>query len=376
MTQFTYYRWRKEFGGLKSDQVKRLKELERENEQLRKAVSDLTLEKLILREATPAKLVIPARRRRCVDHVRQKFSASGRVLGQHRSTQRKLPCGRADGDAQTAEIVALAAQCGCYGYRRITALLRDVGWVVNAKRVERIWRRERLKVPQKQPRRGRLWFNDGACIRLRPERANHVSSYDFVESRTHDERKFRMLNLIDEFTRECLATRVDRKLRSSDVIDVLSDQFILRGVPDHIRSDNGPEFVTGAVGDWIPAVGAKTDYIEPGSPWENGYCESFNARLRGRVARRRNLLQPCRGEDHHRVLAPPLQHEAPTLIAGLSAASSRGRAMAGFAIRRCYAGHACRSTQTRHALRFKPDHPIGAGQPKRIVCQCSNVSQA
>jgi putative transposase len=203
-----------------------------------------------------------------------------RVLGQHRSTQRKAPRGRADEAALTADIVALATRYGRYGYRRITAMLRDAGWAVNAKRVERIWRREGLKVPQKQPKKGRLWLSEGSCIRLRPEHPNHVWSYDFVEDRTHDGRKYRMLNLIDEFTRECLATRVDRKLNSTDVIDVLSDQFILRGIPGHIRSDHGPEFIAKAVREWIAAVGARTAYIEPGSPWENGYCESFNSKLR------------------------------------------------------------------------------------------------
>jgi putative transposase len=203
-----------------------------------------------------------------------------RVLGQHRSTQRKAPRGRADEAALTADIVALATRYGRYGYRRITAMLRDAGWAVNAKRVERIWRREGLKVPQKQPKKGRLWLSEGSCIRLRPEHPNHVWSYDFVEDRTHDGRKYRMLNLIDEFTRECLAIRVDRKLNSTDVIDVLSDQFILRGIPGHIRSDRGPEFIAKAVREWIAAVGARTAYIEPGSPWENGYCESFNSKLR------------------------------------------------------------------------------------------------
>lgn len=191
-----------------------------------------------------------------------------------------MPQGRADEEALTADIVALASRFGRYGYRRITALLREAGWSVNVKRVERIWRREGLKVPQKQPKKGRLWLNDGSCIRLRPERPNHVWSHDFVEARTHDGRKFRMLNLIDEFSRECLAIRIDRRLRSTDVIDVLSDPFILRGVPDHIRSDNGPEFIATAVREWIAAVGAKAAYIEPGSPWENGYCESFNSKLR------------------------------------------------------------------------------------------------
>ncbi len=203
-----------------------------------------------------------------------------RVLGQHRSTQRKAPKGRADDAALTADIVALATQYGRYGYRRITALLRAAGWAVNVKRVERIWRLEGLKVPNKQPKKGRLWLNDGSCVRLRPERPNHVWSYDFVEDRTHNGRKFRMLNVIDEFTRECLAIRVDRKLKSTDVIDVLSDLFILHGVPGHVRSDNGPEFIARAVREWIVAVGARTAFIEPGSPWENGYCESFNSKLR------------------------------------------------------------------------------------------------
>jgi len=203
-----------------------------------------------------------------------------RVLGQHRSTQRKMPTGRADEEALTADIIRLASEYGRYGYRRIAALLKSEGWTVNVKRVERIWRREGLKVPQKQPKRGRLWLSDGSCVRLRPEYPNHVWSYDFVESRTHDGRKFRMLNVIDEFTRESLTIRIDRKLNSINVIDVLTDLFILRGPPGHVRSDNGPEFIAKAVREWIVAVGAKTAFIEPGSPWENGYCESFNSKLR------------------------------------------------------------------------------------------------
>src|ERR671916_2224920 len=152
------------------------------------------------------------------------------------------------------------------------------GWSDRQRRCR--WRREGLKVPAKQPKRGRLWLADGSCLRLRAEYPNHVWSYDFVEDRTHDGRKYRMLNLIDEFTRECLAIRVSRKLKAADVIDVLSDLFILRGIPGHIRSDNGPEFVAKAVREWITAVGARAAYIEPGSPWENGYCESFNSKLR------------------------------------------------------------------------------------------------
>ena len=207
-----------------------------------------------------------------------------RVLGQHRSTQRRVPAGRDDEERLIADVTELARQYGRYGYRKIAELLRSTaGWIVNDKRVERIWRREGLKVPAKQPKRGRLWLNDGSCVRLRAEHRNHVWSYDFVEDRTHDGRKYRMLNVIDEFTHECLAIRIERSLKSADVIDVLSDLFILRGVPGHVRSDNGPEFVAKAVQEWIGAVGAKTAYIMPGSPWENGFIESFNARLRDKL---------------------------------------------------------------------------------------------
>ena len=218
----------------------------------------------------------------------------------------RAPTAPDDEAALTADIVALATRYGRYGYRRITALLRDAGWVVNRKRVERIWRREGLKVPAKQPKRGRLWLNDGSCIRLRPEHPNHVWSYDFVEDRTHDGRKYRMLNVIDEFTRECLAIRVDRKLNSIDVIDVLSDLFILRGVPGHVRSDNGPEFVAKAVRGWIAAVGAKTAYIEPGSPWENGYVESFNGKLRDELLDGEIFYSLARGQGRDRGLAAAL----------------------------------------------------------------------
>ncbi|MCK2056131.1 IS3 family transposase [Methylobacterium sp. 37f] len=284
VSSVTYYRWRREFGGLKSDQVRRMKDLETENQRLRKAIADLTLDKLILQEASPGKLLSPARRRACVEHIMRTMTVSERrayrALGQHRSTQRKVPRGRDDEEALTADLVALAEKYGRYGYRKISALLKAAGWFVNDKRVERIWRREGLKVPAKQPKRGRIWDNDGSCVRLRPEHRNHVWSYDFVEARTHDGRKIRMLNVLDEFTHECLAIRVARKLKGIDVIDVLSDLFILRGVPGHIRSDNGPEFVAKAVQAWITAVGSKTAYITPDSPWENGYVESFNARLR------------------------------------------------------------------------------------------------
>ena len=203
-----------------------------------------------------------------------------RVLGQHRSTQRHVLNGHADEDRLVADMIELARQFGRYGYRRIAALLREAGWSVSDGRIERLWRREGLKVPQKQPKKGRLWLNDGSCVRLRPEYHNHVWSYDFVHCRTDDGKVFRTLNILDEFSRECLAIKVDRKLNSTNVIDALTDLFIMRGSPAFIRSDSGPEFIAQGVRDWIAAFGAKTAYIEPGSPWENGYRESFNARFR------------------------------------------------------------------------------------------------
>lgn len=177
-------------------------------------------------------------------------------------------------------MIQLASGYGRYGYRKVTALLREEGWWVNHKRIERLWRQEGLKVPQKQPKRRRLWLNDGSCVRLRPAYKDHVWSYDFVADRTSEGRAFRMLTLIDEHSRECLAIDVARKLRSDDVLERLSDLFVRRGVPKYIRSDNGPEFTAKRVREWLARLGVKTLFIEPGSPWENGYCESFNGRLR------------------------------------------------------------------------------------------------
>lgn len=209
------------------------------------------------------------------------------MLGQARATQRHNQPPPADERQLTQDILELATKYGRYGYRRITALLNnEKHWRVNHKRVERIWRREGLKVPQKQPKRGRLWLNDGSCIRLRPEYKDHVWSYDFVEERTSNGKKFRTLNIIDEFTRECLAIKVNRKLNSQDVIDELFKLFIYRGIPDHIRSDNGSEFTAKIVRKWLNRLGVKTLFIEPGSPWENGYIESFNGKLRDELLNR------------------------------------------------------------------------------------------
>jgi len=219
-----------------------------------------------------------------VEHACQEYAVSERracrVVRQWRGTQRYLPLRRTDEDELTQAILALAAKYGRYGYRRITALLQRAGWPVGKDRVQRIWRREGLKVPQKQRARGRLWLGDGSCIRLRPEHANHVWSYDFVKAMTHDGRGLRILVVIDEYTRECLALRVARRLGSLQVIETLADVMLVRGIPEHIRSDNGPEFIAKELRKWLGKLGTKTLYIEPGSPWENGYCESFNGKLR------------------------------------------------------------------------------------------------
>ena len=208
------------------------------------------------------------------------------MLGQARTTQRDPPRISGEEERLTARVVELATQYGRYGYRRITALLKREGFRVNHKRVERIWRKEGLKIPQKQPKRGRLWLNDGSCIRLRPEYKDHVWSYDFMVDRTSDGRAIRILTILDEYTRECLAIKVDRRFSSEDVLEQLFHLFVFRDIPEHIRSDNGPEFTAKAVRKWLARLGVKTLFIEPGSPWENGYIESFNGKLRDELLNR------------------------------------------------------------------------------------------
>ena len=184
------------------------------------------------------------------------------------------------------DIVRLATEYGRYGYLRIAAMLKAEGWRVNRKRVLRIWHEEGLKVPQKQPKRRRLWLNDGSCVRLRAEYPNHVWSYDFVQDRTSDGRAIRILTIVDEYTREALAVDVERKMNHYYVLDRLADLFIGRGAPKYIRSDNGSEFIAGVLRKWLKRVNVDTLYIEPGSPWENGYIESFNGKLRDELLNR------------------------------------------------------------------------------------------
>jgi transposase InsO family protein len=202
------------------------------------------------------------------------------VLVQARSSQRRQKVLASEESRLVGRVVELARTYGRYGYRRITDLLHDEGWRVNHKRVERIWRQEGLKVPKRQPKRGQLWLNDGSCIRLRPQHRDHVWSYDFVADRTDDGKPLTMLTVMDEYTRECMAIDVERHLTSEDVLERLADLFIAPGTPEFIRSDNGSEFTAQAVRAWLARLGVTTLFIVPGSPWENGYIESFNGKFR------------------------------------------------------------------------------------------------
>ena len=302
------------------------------------------------------------------------------MLGQHRSTQREAPTAPDGEAALRGEIVALARIYGRYGYRRVSAPLRVAGRCADHKRAERIWRQEGLEVPPRQPKRGRLWLADGTCVRPRPERPerperpDHVWAYDFVEDRTRDGRRSRILRAVDEFTREALAIRVARKLGAAEVIDVLADLFIARGVPAHIRSDNGPEFAAKAVRGWIAGVGAETAFIEPGSPWGNGYVESFNGKLRDELLdgevfnaprEARVLIEQWRRHNNavrpHSALGcrPPARAgggHAETAGAPASTRSSRGSA-------------AILSDAPR---KFRPDHSRGAGHRARRRLRRSN----
>ena len=209
-----------------------------------------------------------------------------RVLEQPRSVQRREPLVPSDEPRLVRRMVELASEYGRYGYRRVTAMLRSEGFWVNHKRVERLWRQEGLKVPQRQPKRKRLWLNDGSCVRLRPRYTNHVWSYDFMADRTSDGRALKLLTIIDEYSRECLAIDVSRHITSEDVLERLAQLFMERGIPRYLRSDNGPEFVAKAVREWLGKLGVGTLYIEPGSPWENGYLGSFNGKLRDELLAR------------------------------------------------------------------------------------------
>jgi len=224
------------------------------------------------------------KRKAAVEYVMEHYKTTERracrALSVNRTAYRYEPIKLPDEDDVRSEIINLACNYGRAGYRTVTDMMRNNGRLINHKRVERIWRKEGLKVPQKQEKRGRLWLNDGSCVRLRPTHKNHVWSYDFMEDKTVNGKKIRFLNVIDEFSRECLASIPRRSWRNNDVIEVLAQLMLLNGIPEYLRSDNGSEFTSNRIRKWLANVGVITSYIEPGSPWENGYCESFNARMR------------------------------------------------------------------------------------------------
>lgn len=203
-----------------------------------------------------------------------------RVLSVNRAAYRYDPVVLSDEEKIRTEVIEKACNYGRVGYRMVTNMMRNSGVNINHKRVERIWREEGLKLPQKQIKKRRLWLTDGSCIRLRPEHRNHVWSYDFVEDKTYNGKKIRILNIIDEHTHECLASIPRRSWRNNDIIEVLSGIMLIRGTPEYLRSDNGSEFTAKKIRQWLQNVGVITTYIEPGSPWENGYIESFNGRMR------------------------------------------------------------------------------------------------
>jgi transposase InsO family protein len=229
-------------------------------------------------------VVTAAQRRQAVDHLQERFGVSQRracrVLGQARSTQRQEPRRKEGEEALVRRLLELVRQHPRYGYRRIWALLRREGWRVNRKRVYRLWRKQGLKVPRKQRKKRRLGSSVNSCVRRPAEHKDHVWAWDFLHDRTHDGGPLKWFTLVDEYTRECLALEVQRGMTAQAVSLVLAGVVRERGAPAHIRSDNGPEFIARVLRAWMSAAGLETLYIEPGAPWENGYAESFNSKVR------------------------------------------------------------------------------------------------
>jgi putative transposase len=203
-----------------------------------------------------------------------------KAIGQVRTVYRYVTKPNPEQEKLRNRVIAVASEYSRYGYRQVTNILNMEGIEVGKDRVYRIWREEGLKVPQKAPKRGRLFLANGSTIRHRPTHRNHVWSYDFVADRTHNGSPYKILNIVDEYSRVCLASHTARRIRSGDVIRVLAELFLKHGCPEYIRSDNGPEFIAEILKGWLGKLEVKPLYIEPGSPWENGYCESFNGKMR------------------------------------------------------------------------------------------------
>lgn len=294
----------------------------------------------------------PSRKRAAVNELQTQFVVSERraceIVDQPRSSQRYLGRSRDEESSLTKRMLALVRERPRFGYRRIGKLLQAEGWRVGLTRVFRLWRKEGLKVPQKKRKKRRLGMKANGCDRRRATAMNDVWCWDFVFDRTTSGSALKWLSIVDEYTRECLALKVARGIRNEDVIDTLSELFAMRGVPKHIRSDNGPEFVSHAIRRWLSQVGVKTLYIEPGSPWQNGYAESFHSRLRDEflaleefenVTAARELT--ARWKEDYNGVRPhsSLGYQTPTKFAATCAASVSAPASA------------CASTPAAHVAR-------------------------
>jgi transposase InsO family protein len=284
----------------------------------------------------------PASRRAAVDHVVSVLAVSQRracrAIGQWRSTQRYQPQVRSDEAALLARMIHLAASHPRYGYRRVTALLRQDGWHVNAKRVHRLWVRQGLKVPKirRKKRRATGCVQNGIACRS-ADRPDHVWCYDFCFDQTMDGRRLKLLCVEDEFTRECLLIRVERSIPAEAVVASLAQLVQGRGVaPAHLRSDNGGEFVAGAVRQWLADAGVATLYIEPASPWQNGFVESFHGRLRdelldreafGSLAEAKLVVEDWRRSYNERRPHSSLGYQSPAAFAATVHAATGSAAL-------------------------------------------------
>jgi putative transposase len=284
--------------------------------------------------------VSPTRRRSAVRHVTHRLvgvserRACG-VLGQARSTQRYRRQIKGDEAALVKAMHELVRRHPRFGYRRIHALLGREGWRVNRKRVHRLWQQEKLKVPQKQRKKRRLGSSEAGIVRQRAEHKDDVWAWDFIHDRDERGRPLKWLSIVDEFTRECLALEVARSIKAVDAVEIVSQVMLIRGVPGHLRSDNGPEFIAAALRRFVAAAGVATLYIEPGSPWENGYAESFHGRLRDELlnaelfadlTEAKALAARWRNEYNHRRPHSSLGYRTPAEYAASLASPAVGAA--------------------------------------------------
>lgn len=301
----------------------------------------------------------PASRRCAVKRSMERHDLSERhackLTGQHRSTQRFRLTVAGDEFQLLKDMRLVSRQHPRFGYRRIHQVLLRKGWRVNRKRVHRLWRREGMQVPRKRIKRRTLGDSANSCIRHRAEFRNHVWTYDFVFDRTEDGRQVKILTVVDEYTRESVATHVARSIKATDVIDVLAKVMIERGTPRNIRSDNGPEFIADAVTKWLASIGTDTLFVEPGAPWENGYIESFNSRLRDELlngelflglAEARYLVEAWRVEYNTDRPHSALNYQTPQEFAACcSPSDSASLRLRANSTRSCLAAAAASSTQ-------------------------------